>query len=85
MKKGHLIRETSQALGINRIFLLISIVRCQRTRDTDDNELWEFLGRLPQKYNLIIEALRSLIEEFWKNNTRVYLNQIDEVRRRFGS
>ena len=53
--------------------------------DPTKNELWTFSGRLPRKDKEISEALKSLIEDFLKNNTRVSPNQRDVVRRRIGS
>ena len=61
------------------------MLRHERLEDPTKNELWTFSGRLPRKDKEISEALKSLIEEFWKNNTRVSPNQRDVVRRRIGS
>jgi len=62
-----------------------AIGRHQRVEDPNTNELWAFSGRLPRKDKVVVEALRSLIEDFWNNYTRVSLNQRDVVRRRIGS
>ena len=53
--------------------------------DPTKNELWTFSSRLPRKDKETSEALKSLIEYFWKNNTRVSPNQRDVVRRSIGS
>ena len=42
-------------------------------------------GHLAVEDKEISEALKSLIEDFWKNNTCVSPNQKDVVRRRIGS
>ena len=61
------------------------MLRHERLEDLTKNELWAFSSRLPRKDKEISEALKSLIEDFWKNNTRVSPNQRDVVRRRIGS
>ena len=61
------------------------MIRCERLEDATKNELWKFSGRLPRKDKEIREALKSLIKDFWKNNTRISPNQRDVVRRRIGS
>ena len=60
------------------------MLRHERLEDPTKKELWEFSDRLPWKDKEISEALKSSIEDFWKNNTRVSLNQRDVVRRRIG-
>ena len=57
------------------------MLRHERLVDLTKNELWAFSGRLPRKDKEISEALKSLIEDFWKNNTCVSPNQRDVVRR----
>ena len=49
------------------------------------NELWTFSGRLLWKDNKISEPFKLLIKDFWTNDTRVFSNQRDVVRRRIGS
>lgn len=44
-----------------------------------------FSGRLPCKDKVVVDALRTLIETFWHDNTRVSPNQRDVVRRQIGS
>ena len=61
------------------------MLRHERLEDPIKNELWTFSGRLPQKDKEISEALKSLIKDFWTNNTCVSPNQRDVVRRRIGS
>ena len=61
------------------------MLRCERLEHPTKNELWTFSGRLLWKDKEISEALKSLINFFWKNNTRVSPNQRDVVRRRIGS
>ena len=61
------------------------MVRHERLEDPTKYELWTFSGRLLWKDKEISEALKSLIKDFWKNNTRVSPNQRDVVRRRTGS
>ena len=61
------------------------MVRCERVEDPTKNELWTFSDRLPQKDKQISEALKSLIEDFWTNNTHVSPNQSDVVGGRIGS
>ena len=61
------------------------MVRRERVKDPTKNELWTFSGRLLWKDKEISEALKSLIEDFWTNNTHVFPNQRDVVRRRIGS
>ena len=61
------------------------MLRHERLEDPTKNELWTFSGRLQWKDKEISEALKSLIEIFWKNNTHVLPNQRDVVRRRIGS
>ena len=78
-------RKTRKTLKIGRGTLRRSMVRCERLEDPTKNELWTFHSRLPRKDKEISEALKSLIEEFWKNNTRVSSNRRDVVRRRIGS
>ena len=61
------------------------MLRHERLEDPTKNELWTFSGRLLRKDKEISEALKSLIEDFWTNNTHVPPNQTDVVRRRIGS
>ena len=72
-------------MRISRKNLSKAIQRRQRIEGTNSNELWEFSWRLPRKDKKVVEALRTIIEEYWKNNTRPSLNQRDVVRRRIGS
>ena len=78
-------RKTSKTLKIGIGTLRRAMLRCERLEDLTKNELWTFSSRLPQKDKEISEALESLIEDFWKNNTCVSPNQRDVVRRRIGS
>ena len=61
------------------------MLRHKRLEDPTKNELWIFSSRLPRKDKEISEALKSLIKDFWKNNTHVSPNQRDVVRRSIGS
>ena len=78
-------RKKRKTLKLGRGTLRRAMVRCQRLEDPTKNELWTFSGRLLRKDKEISEALKSLIKDFWKNNTRVSPNQRDVVRRRIGS
>ena len=61
------------------------MLRCERLEHPTKNELLKFRGRLPWKDKEISEALKSFIEDFWKNNKCVSPNQGYVVRRRIGS
>lgn len=85
MRRSYIIRNKSQNLRINRKTLAKAIQKWQRVDDTNSNELWAFSRRLPWKNKWFFEALRSLIEYFWNNNTRPSPNQMDVVRIRIDS
>ena len=85
MKKARLMRKTSKTFKIGKGTLRRAMLRRERLEDPTKNELWTFSSRLSRKDKEISEALKSLIEYFWKNNTRVSPNQRDVVRRRIGS
>ena len=78
-------RKTKKILKIGRGTLRRAMLKRERLEDPTKNELWTFNGRLPQKDKEINEALKSLIEDFKKNNTCVFPNQRDVVRRRISS
>jgi len=61
------------------------MLRSERLEDPTKNELWTFNSTLPRKDKEISEALKSLIEDFWKTNKCVSPNQRDVVRSRIGS
>ena len=67
-------RKTRKILKIGRGTLRRAMLRHERLEDPTKNELWTFSGRLPQKDKEISEALKSLIDNFWKNNTHVSPN-----------
>ena len=81
MKKARLMRKTSKPLKIGRRTLRRVMLRHERLEDPTKNELWTFNGRLPRKDKEISEALKLLIEDFWKNSTHFSPNQRDVVRR----
>ena len=85
MKKVWLMRKTRKTLKFGRGTLRRAMLRRERLEDPTKNELWKFSGRLQWKDKEISEALKSLIEDFLKNNTHVSPNQRDVVRRRIGS
>ena len=85
MKKSPLMRNSSKTLKIGRGTLRRVMLRRERLEDPTKNELWTFSGRLPRKDKEISKALKSLIEDFWKNKTLVSPNQRDVVRRRIAS
>ena len=78
-------RKTRKIFKIGRGTLRRAMLRHERLEDPTKNELWTFSGRLPRKDKEISEALKSLIEYFWKNKTCVSPNQRDVVRRKIGS
>ena len=78
-------RKKRKTLKIGRGTLRRAMLRHERLEDPTKNELWTFSGRLMQKDKEISEALKSLIEDFLKNNTLVSPNQRDVVRRMIGS
>ena len=78
-------RKTRNNLKIGRGTLRRAMLRHERLEDPIKNELWTFSSRLPQKVKEINESLKSFIEDFWKNNTCVFPNQRDFVRRRISS
>ena len=81
MKKARLMRKTRKTLKISRGTLRRAMVRCERLEDPRKNELWTFSSKLPQKDKETNESLKSLIEDFWINNTLISPNQRDVVRR----
>ena len=66
-------RKKRKILKIGRGTLKRAMLRCERLEDPTKNELWTFSGRLPRKDKEISEALKSLIKDFWINNTCVPL------------
>ena len=80
MNKAWLMRKKRKILKIGRGTLRRAMVRRERVEDPKKFELWTFSNRLPQKD----KSLKSSIEDFWTNNTRIYPNQRDVVRRRIG-
>ena len=78
-------RKKRKTLKIDRGTLRRAMLRHERLEDPRTNELWTFSSRLPRKDKEISKALKSLIEDFWTNNTHVTPNQRDVVRRRIGS
>ena len=56
-------------------------MRREKIKNSNETIVWSFQGRLPCKDKVIVDALRTLIENFWFDNTRASPSQKDVVKR----
>ena len=64
--------------------LLKSLVRQKKIENSNETYFLSFQGRPPHKDKVIVDVVRTLIENFWCDNTRASPNQKDVVKRRIG-
>ena len=81
MTKICMVRKTSKSLRISRTTLVKALVRQAKSENSNETSFWSFQGRLPHKDKVIFNALRTLIEKFWNENTRASPNQKDVIKR----
>ena len=82
MTKTCMVRKKSKSLRISRTTLVKALVRWEKIENSNETSFWSFQGRLPCKDKVIVDALRTLIENFWHENTRASPNQKDVIKRR---
>ena len=50
-------------------------MRREKIKNYNETSFWSFQGRLPHKDKVIVDVVRTLIENFWCDNTRASPNQ----------
>ena len=56
-------------------------MRREKIENSNETYFWSFQGRLSHKDKVIVDALRTLIENFWHDTTRASPNQKDVIKR----
>ena len=80
MTRNHMVRKTSKSLRIGRTTLVKALVRREKIENSNETYFWSFQCRLPHKDKFIVNALRTLIENFWHDNKRASSNKKDVVK-----
>ena len=79
-----LLKPTSKLVGLD-----IKALRryCSRREQLDfgETDVWSFVGRLPRSDMKLIDAVKGLVQEFWRDNSRPSSNQKDVLKLRMGS
>ena len=80
----HLLKTTSKLVGWD-----IKTVRryCYRREQLDSGEtdVWSFVRRLPRFDMKLIDAVKIMVQEFWRDNSRPSSNQKYVLKLRMGS
>ena len=79
-----LLKPTSKLVGLD-----IKAVRryCSRREQLDfgETDVWSFVGRLRCFDMKLIDVVKGLVQEFWRDNSRPSSNQKDVIKLRMGS
>lgn len=77
MVKACMVSKKSKSLRISITMLVKALARQEKIENSNENSFWSFQGRLPRKDKVIVDALRTLIKNFWKPNQKdVFKRQI---------
>ena len=80
-----MVSNISEVLKMHPKTLLRAAKRRESIENDPINQCWSFSGRLPRSDIKLNVEIKSLIEKYWHDNTRVSSNARDVLKLRVGS
>ena len=79
-----LLKPTSKLVGLDIKSLCMYCSRREQL-DSGETDVWSFVGRLPCSDMKLIDVVKGLVQELWRDNGRPSSNQKDVLKLRMGS